>query len=164
MKEAPGSSETPVLTRATRRNNPEYTILHSHRRENLKSYINKIDILLVLESHATEHTFVKMSHYTIHYANHPDGTAQAGSAIIIKSTLKHYVLEPFVTNRIQGTILRLEALSGPVTIAAVYSAPRHSISAEEYDHFLSQLGTYYLVACDWKAKKKDCMGIPSDDC
>jgi hypothetical protein len=33
------TSETSVLTRATRRNKPEDTILHSHRRENLKSYM-----------------------------------------------------------------------------------------------------------------------------
>jgi hypothetical protein len=38
MKEAPDSSEMSVLTRATRHNNLEDTILHSHRRENLKSY------------------------------------------------------------------------------------------------------------------------------
>jgi hypothetical protein len=71
-----------------------------------------------------------------------------GSAIIIKSTLKHYELEHFITNKIQGTILQLEALSRLMVIAAVNIPPRHSISAEEYDHFLSQLGTYYLVAGD----------------
>jgi hypothetical protein len=52
---------SPGLTRATRRNNPEDTILHSHRRENLKSYRDKasfqfearlyVTLLLSLQKH-----------------------------------------------------------------------------------------------------------------
>jgi hypothetical protein len=39
MMEELSSFETPFLITVTRRNIPEYGILHSHRRENLKSYI-----------------------------------------------------------------------------------------------------------------------------
>jgi hypothetical protein len=46
----------------------------------------KIDILLVSETHFTEQNYVNIPNYIAYATNHPDGIAHAGSAIIIKKT------------------------------------------------------------------------------
>jgi predicted glycosyltransferase involved in capsule biosynthesis len=62
-------------------------VKQSYWRDSYISKNNKIDILLISESHTTEQSINKIQYYTIYYANHPDGTANAGSALIIKSQL-----------------------------------------------------------------------------
>jgi hypothetical protein len=63
-------------TRATRRNNPGDTILHSHRRENLKSYranfvpSSRIFVTLMMEALSTSETLV-LTRGTCH--NIPEG-------------------------------------------------------------------------------------------
>ena len=62
-----------------------------------------IDIMLVSETHFTNHSFFKIPQYSFHHVTHPDGTAHGGSGVIIKSKIKHHLESTYRTNEIQAT-------------------------------------------------------------
>jgi hypothetical protein len=64
--------------------------------------IQKIDFPLVSETNFTELNYVKIPTCTTYITNHADGTAHAGSGIIITNGVKDHELAKYETDRIQA--------------------------------------------------------------
>lgn len=81
--------------------------------------MSKVDILIVSWSHATTRTTIKILNYVTYYTNYFDGGAHAGSAIIFKTIIKHYVMKPYGIEKIQSAMIKVENLNWPITVAAI---------------------------------------------
>lgn len=112
----------------------------------------KIDVMLVSETHFTERTFFRIPHYSIYHTNHPDGTAHGGAAIIIRNSLPHYEQPQYRTNKIQATTIQINALPWSFDITAIYCPPRHRIEIIDYEMLFQHLGGKFLIGGDWNAK------------
>jgi len=70
---------------------------------------------------------------------HPDSKARGGTALIIRSNIKHYEIGKFQTEFLQATSIAVEDRSGRITISATYLPPKHIIEKEQYIMFLKRL-------------------------
>ena len=61
---------------------------------------------------------------------HPDGKAHGGTAVIIKSNIRHHEADKYKEEYIQATSVVVEDWAGYITISAIYSPPKHSIKSE----------------------------------
>jgi hypothetical protein len=98
---------------------------------------NKIDILLISETHFTTKSYFNIPHYTsnIYCTNRPDGTAHAGTAVIVKQTISHYELPKYEEDFFQATPARVRTLPYESTVTAVYSPPKCNLKRDHYEMF-----------------------------
>lgn len=104
------------------------------------------------ETHFTEKSYFEIPQYRTYTTNHPDKTAHAGTAIVIKNTIKHEELPKYEKEFLQATTIRVQSLSYNLTIAAVYCPPRHSIKKEQFEDFFATLDSKFIVGGDFNSK------------
>ena len=122
--------------------------------EEVKTYIQnqQVDIMLIPETHFTIRRYFKIPNYAICDAQHPDGTARGETAVLIKNGIKHYLHGHYNLEHLQATSITVEDWVGPLTIAAIYCPPKHTMKAEQFQHFYASLGHRFLTGGDYNAK------------
>lgn len=113
---------------------------------------NQLDVVLVSEAHCTSKSKISIKGCHIYVTNHPDGTGHAGTAVVIRKSIKHQLLPEFRTNHIQATTVAVETRCGQLNLSAVYCPPRHTISATKFTDYFATLGRKFVAGGDWNAK------------
>lgn len=113
---------------------------------------HNIDIMLISESHLTNRSHIKIPQYTTYNTQHPDGTGHGGTAIIIKSSIKHYELSKYSKNHLQATSIAIQDWKGQLVISAVYCQPKPTIKEDQFALFYQTLGHRFIAGGDYNAK------------
>ncbi|KAG5310119.1 RTJK polymerase, partial [Acromyrmex insinuator] len=108
--------------------------------------------MLVSETHFTNKNYIRIPNYSIYTTNHPNNKAHGGTAIIIKTSIKHHEIDKYHKEFLQATSIMIEDWSGPLVISAIYSPPKYAISQQLYTEFFESLGHRFIAGGDYNAK------------
>ena len=127
--------------------------LLNHYQE-IKTFLvhQRIDIMLISETHFTNRSFIRIPDYKVYDTKHPDGTAHGGTAVIIKDSIKHHETNKFQEAHLQATSVIVKEWGGPITISAVYCPPKHAIKQNQFEQFYTTLGHRFIAGGDYNAK------------
>lgn len=113
---------------------------------------HSLDIILISEAHCTASSKINFKEYQCYLTYHPDGTGHAGTALIVRKSIKHHIMPEFKTEYLQATTIAVEDTTGYLNVSAIYCPPKHKISDEMYAEFFSTLGHRFIAGGDWNAK------------
>jgi len=127
--------------------------LKNHLSE-LQSVLNnrRIDIALITETHFTSYLHVHIPGYRLHKANHPDNTAHGGVAIFVKYSILYQSLPSVCEDIFQSCAIQIYVNSVPITVAAIYSPPKHNVSYENFSNYFNTINNNFIIGGDYNAK------------
>ena len=111
-----------------------------------------IDICLIAETHYTKQSYFKIAMFETYFTIHPRNCARGGSAILVRSAIKHHEDQKICTEEFQATSIAININGQQLNIAAVYSPPRHNIKYDQYKEFFQQTGERFIMGGDFNAK------------
>jgi hypothetical protein len=114
--------------------------------------VNKIDIMLISETHLNDRKVFILENYNVYHTNHPDGTCHGGTAILIKQNIKHNIHSQVREDYLQATTITVQNREGPVNVSAVYCPPRFTIKEDTFKKYFEGLGNRYICGGDWNSK------------
>ena len=112
----------------------------------------QIDVMIVSETHLTSRNTFKINGYILYDTKDPRDRACGGSAILIKTRVKHFQMCDYREDYLQATNICVEELNRNLVISSLYSPPRYSISESQYEKYYKSLGSCFLAAGDYNAK------------
>lgn len=114
----------------------------------------KIDILLISETHFVKTSYTKIRGFAIYHSIHPAEKARGGSAILIKENIKHYEEFKIEEDKMQVTSIKVhfKNKNTSINIAAIYCPPKHNLKKPEYAQLFKQLGDSFIIGGDYNAK------------
>ena len=112
----------------------------------------KIDVCLISETHFTKESYFKIPLYEIYHTIHLLNCARGGSAIIVRSSLKHHEDIQISTTEFQATTIAIEMNGSEIRLCALYSPSRHNIKCDDYKQLFRLIGELLIIGEDFNAK------------
>ena len=78
--------------------------------------------------------------------------ARGGSAVIIKTGILHREDAKLETEEFQVTSIKIKTSTGALTVAALYSPPRHNLKREDYVNLLQRFFGKFIIGGDFNSK------------
>lgn len=124
---------------------------------------NHIDVALINETHLNDFQPLNLANYATYRNDRP--TAGGGTAVLVKRRLQHHVVPTPPLRSLEATGISINTRAGPITMFAVYLAPRCRLHQTDIDSLLQ--GNVPIMICgdlnskhpSWNSRVQNTRGL-----